>query len=140
MTLLWTLFTIGLIILEAATTQLICIWFAGGTFAALIVALFNTDLWIQIVTFVIVSALLLIFTKKLVNSLKSKDPVKTNADALIGQRAAVISPISNEKETGTVKVRGMVWTARSEDGSDIDTDKIVTVKQIEGVKLIVKED
>lgn len=140
MTLFWTIITIALIALEASTAQLVCIWFAGGAFAALIVALFGLSIWTQVLVFLIISVLLLIFTRSFVNKLKSKDPEKTNAEALIGENAVVISPISNAQESGTVKIRGMVWSARSEDGADIREGKIVTVKKIEGVKLIVKED
>ena len=139
MTLFWTILTIALIVLEASTAQFICIWFSGGAFAALIVALCGLGLWTQIVVFVLISALLLISTKKFVNKLKSKTSAKTNTDALIGETAVVMSPISNTQGIGSVKIRGMVWTARSEDGSDIEEGTLVLVKQIEGVKLIVSQ-
>lgn len=140
MTLLWTIITIGLIALEAATVQLICIWFAGGAFAALIVALLSFSIWAQIITFVLVSLLLLIFTRKIVNKLKTKNVEKTNVDALLGETAVVISPIDNTLGCGSVKIRGMQWSARSENGTKIEKDTIVTVKKVEGVKLIVSTE
>lgn len=137
MALFWTIMIAGFIILEAATTQLVCIWFAGGAFAALITAMCGLNPWFQTTVFVITAALLLIFTKQFVRKLKSKTPVKTNVDALIGQTAVVTEALSNLNSIGSVKVRGMIWSARSENGNDIKEGSLVTVKEIDGVKLIV---
>lgn len=137
MALFWTILVIAFISLEAATVQFVSIWFAGGAFAALIAAMCNADIWLQMVTFVIVSALLLIFTRKLIRKLKAKEPLKTNTDALIGQSGNVLELISNINSSGSVKVGAMVWSARSESGEDIPAGATVTVKKIDGVKLIV---
>lgn len=137
MQILWLLLLVGFIILEAATTQFICIWFAGGALAALICTLCNFSPTVQTFVFVIVSALLLVFTKKLVDKLKSKSQTKTNVDALIGESAVVLDDISNIEAKGSVKLRGMEWSARSADGNPIPANTHVTVKEIDGVKLIV---
>lgn len=143
MALFWTILVIALICLEAATVQFVSIWFAGGAFAALIAAMSGAGIWLQTVIFVIISALLLIFTRKLIRKLKAKEPLKTNTDALIGQNGTVLELISNINSSGSVKVGAMVWSARSENGEDIPAGTTVTVKKIDGVKLIVdikKED
>ena len=137
MVILWTVLLIGFLVLEAATTQFICIWFAGGALFALIGALLNLSISLQTCIFIIASALLLVFTKKFVERLKSKGNTKTNIDALIGQTAFVTDDISNIEAKGSVKLRGMQWSARSADGSPIEKDSHVTVKEIDGVKLIV---
>jgi membrane protein implicated in regulation of membrane protease activity len=139
MALFWTIVTIALIVLEASTAQLICIWFCGGSFIALLAALFGAEIWLQITFFVVFSAVLLISTKSLVKSLKSKTPVKTNIDALIDEKAITLSPVSTQDSNGSVKVNGKVWSARSADG-DIGEGESVIIKQIEGVKLIVVKD
>lgn len=137
MEIIWLLLLVGFIILEAATTQLICIWFAGGSLAALICSLCNLNTTVQMCVFVIVSALLLVFTKKFVDKLKSRSETKTNVDALIGEAAIVIDDISNLDAKGSVKLRGIEWSARSSDGNPISANTHVTVKEIDGVKLIV---
>ena len=139
MEILWLIIFAGLIILELSTVQLICIWFAGGALAAFICALFDASPAIQAVVFVAVSALLLVFTKKFVNKLKAKTNTKTNADALIGQSAIVTDDISNINSKGSVKIRGLEWSARSLDGSEIPANSHVTVQEIDGVKLIVSK-
>ena len=71
------------------------------------------------------------------DKIKSAEPLKTNAEALIGQTAIVTENISNIDAKGRVKVRGMEWSARSADGDTIAKDSHVIVKEIDGVKLIV---
>ena len=138
----WTIAIIVFMIVEASTAQLVSIWFAGGSFAALIAAIFEASIPLQILIFVLMSGLLLIFTKKFVQRLKSESSIKTNFDALIGQTAIVTEDISNPDGRGAAKLRGIEWTARSADNSKIEQGTYVTVKNIDGVKLIVtvKED
>lgn len=135
--LFWTLAIIAFIIIEAATTQFVSIWFAGGSLAALIGAMSGLALTAQIIIFVSVSAILLLFTNKFVNRFKSRAGLKTNFSALIGQTGVVIEDISNADEKGVVRLRGIEWSARSENGKNIAQGTHVTVKKIDGVKLIV---
>lgn len=138
----WTIAIIAFMIIEASTAQFVSIWFAGGSFAALVAAIFEASIPLQILFFVLVSGLLLIFTKKLVDRLKSPTAIKTNFDALIGQTAVVTEDISNPDGKGAAKLRGIEWSARSADGNKIRQGTYVTVENIDGVKLIVtiKED
>ena len=48
MTIVWLAAAVILGIAEAATALLTCIWFALGAVAAMIVALFDGALWLQI--------------------------------------------------------------------------------------------
>jgi len=139
MEIIWLVLLAGFIILELTTSQLICIWFAGGALVASIFALLNLSPAVQTTVFVLVSALLLIFTRKFVNKLKQKVGTKTNVDALIGQSALVTENISNINSKGTVKLRGLEWSARSVNGEEIPEQSQVTVKDIDGVKLIVEK-
>ncbi len=136
----WTIAIIVFMIIEASTAQFVSIWFAGGSFAALVAAIFEVSIPLQILIFVLVSGLLLIFTKKFVDRLKSSTAIKTNFDALIGQTAVVTEDISNPDGKGAAKLRGIEWSARSADDTQIKQGTYVTVKSIDGVKLIVKED
>jgi membrane protein implicated in regulation of membrane protease activity len=64
--------------------------------------------------------------------------VATNADRNIGRTAVVKERIDNLAATGAVQLDGVVWTARSTDGSVIEAGEAVTVRAIEGVKLLVE--
>jgi len=139
MEILWLILFGGFVLLEFSTTQFICIWFAGGALASFICALLDLSILTQTIVFVLVSGLLLIFTKNFVNKLKAKSDTKTNADALIGQSAIVTENISNIEAKGSVKIRGLEWSARSTDNNEIPANSHVTVKEIDGVKLIVEK-
>ncbi len=136
---IWLALLIVFIVFELSTTSLTTIWFAGGALVALILALVKAPLWAQIVVFIVVSLLLLFFTRPLLTKVLKVGTTKTNVDSLIGQRAKVIVEIDNDKEMGYAVVNGQEWTARSENDSDvIPEDEMVEIVGISGVKLIVK--
>jgi len=57
---IWLALTVAFVVMEATTVQLICIWFAAGSLAAMVVGLLGGALWLQILVFFAVSILLLI--------------------------------------------------------------------------------
>ncbi len=139
MTVFWLISMIVLFVVEAATVNLITIWFAFGALAALITSLFGGKLWLQIVVFIAVTVLVLIFTRPLAKKYFSKSKHQpTNADIAIGKDCSVIEEIDNLLATGAVKCMGKEWTARSESGEKIAMGETVTAVAIEGVKLIVR--
>jgi membrane protein implicated in regulation of membrane protease activity len=93
------------------------------------------------VVFVVVSILLLVFTKPIAVKFLNVGKFKSNAESLVGKRAIVISEIDNLKEIGEVTIQGLDWSARTEqDGVVIPKNAVVVIKRIEGVKLIVDLD
>lgn len=126
------------VILELATTQMVSIWFAIGALAAFIAALAGVEqLWIQIIIFVVVSAIAVAITRPLVKKMINKKAEPTNADMVIGKTGIVTEKIDNLAPSGLVKVNGTVWTARSLDDSVIEENEKVIIKEIRGVKLLV---
>ena len=135
----WIAAMIFFIIVEAVTVGLASIWFAIGSVAALICALAGGPVWLQVVWFVAVSALTLFLTRPLVKKYVAGRAVPTNADRNIGRTAVVTEEINNLAATGTVKVDGLDWTARStDDNVTIPKDTVVIIKEIRGVKLLVE--
>ena len=63
---------------------------------------------------------------------------KTNAASIIGKTAIVTADIDNLKETGTIQMAGLDWSARTADGKTVSKGSIVRVTAIEGVKVIVE--
>ena len=63
--------------------------------------------------------------------------VRTNADRLIGREVLVTEQIENLKETGEIKVNGVLWTAVSTDGSVIPVGSLVRIERLEGAKVYV---
>lgn len=141
MMILWIAVLIVTIVIEAATMGLTTIWFTGGAFAAMLVELLDGGIYLQIIVFLIISLILLCFTRPIAVKHFNKERAKTNLDSLIGKQAVVTSYIHNLHETGQVMVDGKEWTARSNDASKtFEKDAIVRIVSIKGVKLIVEAE
>ncbi len=138
LTIIWLAVAVIMAVMEAATPQLVSIWFAVGGVASCITSLFVDSVWIQIAVFVAVSGVALILTRPLAKKLREKHVEHTNSDRYVGQEGVVTAAIDNDASVGQVRVGTSVWTARSADGSRIPDGAKVTVTAIEGVKLIVK--
>ena len=136
----WLAFIVLAVIAEAASAALISVWFVPGAIVSLILSLFDVPLWVQIVVFAVISVTLLVFTRRFVKKFLKDKNERTNADAVIGQKAVVTERISNIEETGAVKVMGKEWTARSVGDEVYDVGDVVTVKEISGVKLICNKE
>ena len=137
----WLILLVLLLGIEALTLGLTTIWFAGGSLAAFVLALAGADFLIQLVCFCIVSVVLLVVTRPAAVRWLNRDREKTNTASLIGVSAVVTEPIDNLAGTGQVQVRGQEWTARSvSEEITIPAGRQVTIQEIRGVKLIVKEE
>ena len=134
----WIAFIVIFGVLEAVTAQLVSIWFVIGAVAALGSYFFEASVLTQFIIFVLVSVIVLLITRPIVKKFTQTKAQPTNADSYVGLDAVVIEDIDNIHSRGAVKVKGVEWTARSESGDEIAEGEIVTVKSIEGVKLIVE--
>lgn len=140
LTMFWLIVLVVLVVIELLTMGLTTIWFAGGALVATIAAVFNTPFFVQVILFLVVSVVLLFFTRPLAVKYFNKDRVRTNAESLVGRQAIVISEIDNLQGIGQVNVGGMEWSARTRiDGVRLPVGTVTTILGINGVKLIVEE-
>lgn len=136
---IWIGFAIVMAVCEASTTQLVSLWFVLGAVAAAISTIFTSSIFIQLIVFLVVSALSLLITRPLVKRLhRNKTTVSTNADRLVGQQGIVTKEISDPFSVGQVKVLGETWSAQSEI-TPVKVGAKVEVLEIVGVRLIVEE-
>lgn len=135
---MWLVLLIIFAVSEAVTVGLTSIWFAAGALTALVAALLGGALWIQLTLFLAVSLLCLLAVRPLAKRHLNDRVVATNADRVIGAEAQVTEDIDNVHGKGAVIIRGMTWSARSEDGGSIVTGTMVRVLRIEGVKVFVE--
>ena len=134
----WLVITVLFVVAEIMTTQLVGIWFVPGALAALILAAVHAQLWLQVLAFAVIAAVLLILARPVVRRYVEVRFTPTNSDRAIGQTALVIEDIGGGA-VGQVKVNGLIWSAVNVRDSLIPKGERVTVKAIEGVKLIVEE-
>ena len=112
------------------------IWF-GRSAVAFIVSLFYDNLLVEIILFLVISLVLLFFTRPFVKKYFNSTRTKTNFETVIGKEALVTSTIDNINATGSVTINGLEWTARSVNGEIIEKGTKVIVESISGVKLMV---
>ena len=133
---------LGLLILfavgEAVSVGLTSIWFAAGALAALVCALLNGPLWLQITLFIIVSILCLLAVRPLAKRYLNGKVQPTNVDRILGEEAQVTEDIDNIQGRGAVTIGGITWSARSQNGAAIPAGALVKVLRIEGVKVFVE--
>ena len=140
LTLVWFILFVIFVAAEIVTAgALVSIWFCFGALAAMFAAMAGMSFTIQMVIFIAVSVVLLIFTKPFAKKLLNGRIEATNAPALIGKYGIVTEEINNIEAVGAVKIDGKIWTARSSDEREIIKEGAeVKILDIHGVKLIVK--
>ena len=136
MSFIWMVSFIVLTLIEIFTINLVTIWFAIGALISFFISLCTENIGLQILVFIVISLITLLFTKKAVNKIKDKEMVPTNLDRVIGQIGIVTENIK-PLEPGEVKVDGKKWTAIADEEIDINDE--VKILSINGVKLKVEK-
>ena len=134
---MWLVLLILSLAAEGATAAVTSIWFAAGALVAMVAALLEAQLWLQIVLFMVVSVGLLLALRPLLKKYITPKKIRTNVDSVIGTQGVVLEQIDNIAGTGRVKLGGMEWTARSATGEPIAPGEVIRVEKIEGVKVFV---
>ena len=120
----WLLAAIGFVVLEAMTLNLVSIWFAAGSAAALLSCLVTGSFRVQAVVFIAVSTLCLLALKPLCSRLR-KPPT-------------ALTPVSAET-TGRVRLDGVDWNARcATPGDTLAPGQSCRVAEIHSTLLIVE--
>lgn len=139
MTIFWFVLFVGLLIFELVTMGLYTVWFAIGALAATGVSMGGGPIWLQVVVFLVLSLVLLLFTRPYAAKYFNKSRTKTNVETMPGKTVLVTKEIDNQKGRGEVVYEGMPWTARSVDDTVIPEGSRVEIQTVEGVKLLVKK-
>ena len=137
--LIWLGLFILLLVIEIITVGLTTIWFAAGALAALAANVLGANLIIQIIIFLAVSVVLLIFTRPWAEKHLNRKRVRTNYEREIGKVIRITEKVDNLDQTGKSVVDGQEWTVRSRNDSDIfEAGALARVVAVSGVKLIVE--
>ena len=134
---LWLLILAILILIEIITLGLTTIWFAGGALVAFILSLFFDNLLVELITFFVISMILLYFTRPLVMKYFNPRKGKLNQEGIVGRTAMVTTPIDNQKAVGQVELDGVVWSAKALDIIIISQGTKVKIHGVSGIRLIV---
>ena len=131
---IWLAIVIILSIIEAATVNLVSIWFVVSGIITMIVTLLTDNLTIQITTFLLLGIIFMLLTRKTIKKI-SPEKAKTNLDRIIGMEGIVTEKIT-KTTPGEVKVDGKKWAAIA--NNTIDTGTAVKILEINSTKLKVE--
>ncbi len=136
----WLVVVIILILIEVITLGLTTIWLAGGALVALAASAAGAPLWLQMLLFLAVSGVLVVFTRPVAARYFNQNRIRTNVDELIGKHAIVTEEIDNLQGKGMAQVNGQEWSARSADETvTIEKGIKVIILEVQGVKLICRK-
>lgn len=115
--------------------------FAGGAFLAAAVDAAGAPDVASVAVFLVASMLLFGFLRPIVRRHTKMPPaIRTGTQALLGESVLVLEAIDNDRDTGTVKLSGEIWTARSYlDDNPIPAGTRVEVVEIRGATALVTE-
>ncbi|MBQ6181916.1 MAG: NfeD family protein [Ruminococcus sp.] len=135
----WAAAFVTFVAAEAATVQLVSIWFAAGALVTLIFScIFDLSLPAEMGIFILSSAIFLLITFPYLKKVRDKAHIPTNTGLDIGKTATVIEEINKDKGTGRVTLSGVDWSAEPTPDSDIiPVGSIVTVVKVDGARLTV---
>lgn len=136
---IWLVIVAVMLIIEIFTMGLTTIWFSIGALASAVAAALGAPLWVQAFLFIAVSLFVMFLVRPFAMRVMNRERMKTNLDAVIGERAVVQEAIDNQNERGKVIFRGVEWMARSIDDTLIPEGEAVQIEEISGVKLVVKK-
>lgn len=137
----WLLWLIGaglLAVGEVLTLDLMLLMLAGGALGGMTVALLGGAAVLQIVTFIVVSGLLLVLVRPLATKhLTNRTPLQLDGvDTLVGRTAKVTRDV--DVTGGRIQLGADEWTARSQHGGEtFPVGTTVRILQVEGATAVV---
>lgn len=125
-------------LIEVASLDLVFIMLSTGALAAAVSAFLGATFPVQVMVFVLSSALLLLVARPL--ALRKLKPAgaeqRTGTDAHVGRAAVVLEPVDGR--TGLVKLAGETWSARSADPAHtFNAGQTVAIVRIDGATALV---
>lgn len=136
---IWLIIAGVCFIIEILTVGFFIFWFAIAALIVAALSLVVPSLVAQTAIFIVLSSILIFFTRSFSKKITRSDNVITNSNRLIGKTAIVKKEISSQ-HNGQVKVEGELWSAvLDQDYSlTIPEGSSVKINAISGVKLVVE--
>ena len=135
---IWLIIFIVLIAIEAFTFSLTTIWFALGALVMILISLLKFPFSVQLLVWLILSSVLLYFTRPYALSKLKVGRVKTNVDSLVGKSALVVKTITKH-EKGEIKINGIIWSAKTENEETLEEGRECEIVEIQGATALVKK-
>ncbi|MDQ4094140.1 MAG: NfeD family protein [Actinomycetota bacterium] len=132
----WLVAGLLLIAAEVLSSDFVLIMLGAGALVAAGSAALGASIWVEIAAFAATSLALITVARPMLRRRLHSAPVPTNTEALVGDKAVVVSTV--DVSGGKVKLRGELWSARAFDETEVlEPGQTVTVMNISGATAIV---
>ena len=137
----WIWFAVAAVLLvaEMLTAGFFIFWFGLGAVVAGVLALLGLNALWQWLAFVVVSGVLVAYSRRFAERFTGKQPPGVGADRMIGKTGMVLEAIDGATGAGRVRVDSEEWRARGDAGALIAQDCRVKVLRIDGTHLVVEK-
>ena len=127
----WLVAGFALIVAEVLTGGFVLIMLGVGALAAAGFAALGGSIWLEVAVFAVTSVALTTLARPVLKRRMHSAHVLTNVDALLGDKAIVVSTV--DAHGGKIKLRGELWSARAYDETEgLEPGRKVTVMTISG--------
>ena len=135
----WLWFALAAILLvgEILTAGFFLMWFSIGAAVAGVLALLGVGRVVQLVVFILASAILFLLGRRFAERVTTEQPPGIGADRFAGQTGIVIEEVNNLENSGRVRVGRDEWRATGESEEVIPSGTRVKVVRIDGTHAIV---
>jgi membrane protein implicated in regulation of membrane protease activity len=137
--LMWVAVAVMFIIMEMFTAGFFVFWFGLGAGAAATTAMVSDNYALQLVVFLVVSAIGVMYSRKFAARVSSGPIIPSNVDALIGKTGIVVDDILPSTGKGKIRVETEIWRAVSREKTSIELNSEVRIDGVDGVRLIVSK-
>lgn len=135
----WLVAGFALIVAEVLTGGFVLIMLGVGALAAAGFAALGGSIWGEVAVFAGTSIALTTLARPVLKRRLHTAHVPTNVDALLGDKAIVVSTV--DAHGGKIKLRGELWSARAYDETEVlEPGQRVTVMTISGATAVVMGD
>jgi membrane protein implicated in regulation of membrane protease activity len=102
----------------------------------ILVSLLGLSFPVQLLIWLIISSVLLYFTRPYALGKLKVGKVATNVDSLVGKSALVVKTITKH-DKGEIKINGIIWSAKTEDDAELAEGSECEIVAIQGATAIV---
>lgn len=132
----WLIAGFLLIVAEVLSTDFVLIMLGAAALVAAGFSALGASIWIEVAAFATASVALITLARPALKRRLHTDLSPTNAQALLGDKAVVVSTV--DAKGGKVKLRGELWSARAFDETEVlEPGRTVTVMTISGATAVV---
>lgn len=138
MWLVWLIFAVAALIIEASTEAIVSIWFCVGALISFAISFIpGVPYWGEIIIFVGVSLISFFLMRPFIKKWTAKkEKTRGYIDNLVGKKGIVLTKVDS-LQPGEIEVNGMTWTSSTLTNETFEEGEVARVVSVAGNKLFI---